>query len=193
MDSPKRLQLRVAAATEKDTVLGLFIESTLMRMGALHGAAEAEALRAEVFGKRTVVSFFRYPVADLLRLVDLSNKRGKAGDYGQGVVEFGRAAVRTFFGSPVGKTMSLLAGSDAHRLLSSAPSAYSAVMSFGERAYENLGPRTARMRFQGDLIGPGWQSGVVAQALEVVAGATPRLTVDVQDAAAATFVIHADW
>lgn len=193
MDSSQALHLRIDASSQKDTVLGMFFESSLAHITKLHGAAAAEAARAEVFGKRSVVSFFRYPVADLLKLVDLSYRRGKGGDYHAAAAEFGRFAVRHFLESPVGKTMTLLAGGSAHRLLSSAPSGYKAVASFGERTYEKLGDKSAKMGFQGDLLGPGWQSGVVEQALEMVGGVKARVTPEAQNPAASNFVLRMDW
>jgi len=195
MDTSEMLQLRTRAATDKDVLLGIFFDSSLASLKRLLGEADAEAIRAEVFGPRKVVSFFRYPATDVLKLVDLGAKRSKQGarGYHEVAMAFGRSAASIFFDSQSGKMMAFLAGDKPHRLLSTAPSGYKAVTSFGERTYEKVGENSGRMHFRADLLGPSWQQGVVEQALQSMAHVTPKVRMEVKNASGTDFTAHVEW
>ena len=194
MDSRTLLAQRIDSATQKDVLLGIFFESSLDHVLRSRGQAALDAIRAEVFQKKNVVSFFRYPVADLLKMVDLSiPKSARDEEYDSAGQEFGRAAVRHFFDSPVGKTMSMLAGRNPHRLISSAPSGYKAVTSFGERTYVKIGERAAEVSFAKELLGPAWQVGVFKQALESVCEVKADITVRLSKESSAEFVLAVTW
>ena len=195
MDTSDALQLRIRAATEKDVLLGLFFDSSMENLQRQLGPTEAEAVRREIFGSRNIVSFFRYPVADLLKLVDLGVKRNKTNPrgYHDSILEFGRAAVNYFFDSQAGKMMSFLSGDEPHRLMANSPSAYKAVTAFGERAYERVGPRSGRLSCQGELLGPAWTQGVVEQALLKAAKVSARVRMEVKNPSGSDFIAHVEW
>ncbi len=197
MDTPEAVRLRIQAASDKDQLVGVFVDSSLAYLRQELGAAVEGSIRAEVFGSRSVVTFFRYPVADLLKLVDLGARRLVAKgvpSYHEALVGFGRMGVRYFFDSQAGKMLSFLAGDNPHRLLSTSPSGYKAVTTFGERIYEKVGERAARLHFRGDLTGPSWQQGVVEQALITAARVpAPRIRAEVKNPSASDFIIHAEW
>ncbi|HEX8438401.1 TIGR02265 family protein [Archangium sp.] len=195
METAEMLQLRIRAATDKDMLLGIFFDAALNTLTRLLGEAEVAAIRAEVFGKRSVVSFFRYPAADILQLVEQGVKRSKPGSrsYHQVAMELGRSAAGTFVDSQSGKMMSFLAGDKPHRLLASAPAAYKAVTTFGERSYERVSENSARMHFRADLLGPSWQQGVVEQALGSMSQIRPRVRVEVKNASGTDFTAHVEW
>jgi uncharacterized protein (TIGR02265 family) len=192
MDTLVALKRRIELATQKDVLLGMFLESSLDNVAKVQGAERADAVRREVTGKKSVVSFFRYPVADLLKIIELGIPPGQS-DFAAAVQDFGRAGVRYFFDSPVGKTMTMLASTNPHRLISSAASGYKAVSSFGERAYQNTGERSAQMVFKGDLLGPSWHHGVFVQALEAVCSVKPQIAVSDLDQAATDFILSVTW
>lgn len=189
------LNLRIRAATEKDQLLGIFFDSSIENLERMLGPTEAKAVRTEVLGTRNIVSFFRYPLADLLKLVDLGLQRNKTGAqaYGEAISGFGRAAVNYFFDSQAGKMMSFLSGDEPHRLMASSPSAYKAVSTFGERTYERAGPRAGRLVCQGELLGPAWTKAVVEQALLKAAKTTIRSRVEVKNASGTDFTVHLEW
>lgn len=195
MDTSDALQLRIRAATEKDVLLGLFFDSSMENLQRQLGPTEAEALRKEVFGSRSVVSFFRYPVIDLLKLVDLGIKRNKTNprSYHDSILEFGRAAVNYFFDSQAGKMMSFLSGDEPHRLMASSPAAYKAVAAFGERSYERVSPRSGRLICHGELLGSAWTQGVVEQALLKAAKVNARVRVEVKNPSGSDFIVHVEW
>lgn len=195
MDTSEALKLRIQAATEKDVLLGMFFDSSMANLQRQLGPTEAETVRRDVFGSRSIVSFFRYPVADLLTLVDAGIKRNKTSSrvYHDAIAEFGRAAVNYFFDSQAGKMMSFLSGDEPHRLMASSPAAYKAVTAFGERAYERVSPRSGRLVCHGELLGPSWTQGVVEQALLKAAKVHARLRVEVKNPTGTDFIIHLEW
>jgi uncharacterized protein (TIGR02265 family) len=197
MDTPESVRLRIQAATEKEQLVGIFVDSSLAHLKQTLGDTDAEALRKEVFGKRNVVTFFRYPIADLLKLVDLGSQRlitRGTPSYHEALVGFGRMGVRYFFDSQAGKMLSFLAGDNPHRLLSTAPSGYKAVTTFGERVYERAGERAARLHFHNDFTGPSWQQGIVSQALETGAKVTSvRVRMEVKNPSGTDFTAHIEW
>lgn len=192
MDTRKRLEARKSEATQRDVLLGIFFESSLDHMADILGIQQMEALRPRSL--RKVVSFFRYPVSDLLELLEQS-VQGEMSDeaFDEAIRKFGRAAVTFFFASPVGKTMAMLAGDSPQRLLSSAPSGFKAVTTFGERNYVKTGETSAVLNFKGDLMGPAWECGVIEQAIAQLSQKTPKLEVQVLNEAASDFSIAVSW
>ncbi|HYO56101.1 DUF2378 family protein [Archangium sp.] len=195
MDTSDALQLRIRAATEKDQLLGIFFDSSLENLERVLGPTEAQAVRTEVLGTRNIVSFFRYPVADLLRLVDLGVGRSMTGarSYHDCIAEFGHAAVNYFFDSQAGKMMAFLSGDEPHRLMASSPAAYKAVTAFGERTYERVSARSGRLHCQGELLGPAWMQGVVEQALLKAAKVTASVRMEVKNPSGSDFTAHVEW
>ena len=183
---------RIEASSQKDVLLGIFFESTLDHMVATLGAERTDQIRAKVL--RTVVGFFRYPVGDLLKLL-LGAVPESATDeeFDATVTGYGRAAVRFFFAFPVGRTMSILAGSNAHQLIASAPSGYKAVTTYGERMYLRRGEQLAEMTFTGELLGCAWQVGVFKEALLQVSGIEPTIEVRLANESASDFVMSVRW
>ncbi|HLT28465.1 MAG TPA: DUF2378 family protein [Myxococcaceae bacterium] len=192
MDTRKRLEARKNEATQRDVLLGIFFESTLEQMADVLGIQKMEELRPRSL--RKVVSFFRYPVSDLLELLEQSIQ-GEANDtaFDEAVRQYGRAAVTFFFASPVGKTMAMLAGDSPQRLLSSAPSGFKAVTTFGERDYAKTGENSAVLNFKGDLLGPAWECGVIEQAITQLNQKAPKLEVKVLNESASDFSISVSW
>ena len=195
MDTSDALHLRIRAATDKDVLLGMFFDSSMENLQRQLGPTEADNVRREVFGSRSIVSFFRYPVADLLRLADLGVKRNKTSSrsYDESIADFGRAAVNYFFDSQAGKMMSFLSGDEPHRLMASSPSAYKAVTAFGERSYERVSPRSGKLICHGELLGSAWTQGVVEQALLKAAKVTARVRMEVKNPSGSDFIAHVEW
>lgn len=194
IDSVNALQDRLALATPKDVLLGMFLESSFTYISETEGRAVAHARRKQILGDQNVVGFFRYPVAALLRLLQLTlSSANPTQDIHRRIEPFGRAAVRIFFDSPVGKTMRLLGGSDAHRMLGTAPAAYVAVSNFGGQQYTRTGERSGVLTFRGDLLGPAWQQGIVKQGLEAMCSVKPQIDVDVKDLMGADYTLTIRW
>jgi uncharacterized protein (TIGR02265 family) len=195
MDTAEALAQRIEAATAQDVVLGMFLESTLAYVQERHGAAAAQGLRHDVLGSRTLVGFLRYPVVDLLRMIDRVGRaqEGDAATFHDRVCALAEVGVQRFFASPVGRTMAMLAARSPHRLLQSAPSGYRAVCSFGVWRYTRTGERSAELACAGDLLGPAWQTCAVTHAMQVVCDVTPRVDVTLLDAAGTHYVLRVTW
>lgn len=192
MDNRKDLLERIERCSQKDTVLGMFFDSPVGWLRAERGQAVADQARAAALGRKTTTSFFRYPVADLLRLADQAAQVSGL-EYGEAIQAFGRQAVLAFYESPIGKTMSTLAGNNVHRLLSSAISGYKAVTSYGERTYERTGERSARLTFRNELLGPAWPAGNVIQALTSMCEVTPTVEAQQVTDAGTSFTLDIRW
>jgi uncharacterized protein (TIGR02265 family) len=193
MDTQSALRQRARASTQKDVLLGLFFESSLAHIERRYGADVQANAKLEIFRNKIPVQFFRYPVGDLLRLVDFVVAPHGVANYESHIEDFGAAAVTHFLSSPVGKTMTMLAGGNAHRLLSSAPAGYKAVTSFGERNYHRLSENSAEIAFKQELLGPAWQVGVIREALKGVGGVDAKVAIKDCDSDASNFVITCNW
>ncbi len=194
MDTANALKRRIAAATPKDVILGMFLESTLSVVEKDFGRAAADQVRDQVIARRSVVNFFRYPVTDLLQVLDyIAQKAPNELGYNKAIENAGSAAVRYFFDSPIGKTMILLAGANPHPLIASAPAGYKACVSFGQRDYEKVADREALVTFKSELLGPAWQVGVFRQALKSACNVEAKSEVIDQDETAMTFKVRITW
>src|SRR5262249_38831947 len=107
--------------------------------------------------------------------------------------EFGASAVRIFFDSPVGKTMLLLASSNPHRLLASAPAGFKASASFGDRVYKKESETSGTMVTTGDFLGPSWQSGVFKEALQAACGLKVHVEILSADETAMSHDMRVSW
>src|SRR5512137_2853555 len=125
------LQLRLAAATEKDTVRGLVFNCILELIKERAGAEAASACDPGQQGSR--VDLFSYPAADLLRI----NWRGAdllepvLGSVDEVFFRFGHRTVSQLAGTLMGRTlMSLVAGSP-RKLLGQIQASYRTTVSYG--------------------------------------------------------------
>lgn len=191
MDDLNALKQRIALATQKDVVHGMFIEHSLILLAKLKGQAEADKVRDELLGDKKLVSFFRYPVSDLLKVIERAVSNGE--DCSETLANFGSNAVGIFFDSPVGKTMVMLASSNPQSLLFSAPAGFKATTSFGERSYKKTGERSGVMESHGELLGPSWQLGVFKTALKTACNVDVQMKVTKEDALSMNFETHVSW
>jgi uncharacterized protein (TIGR02265 family) len=191
LDLVQALKKRIPLATQKDVIHGMFIENSLTLLGVLKGQPFADQLRQTLMGGKKLVSFFRYPVADLLKVMEAAVE--DAPDGAAILDEFGANSVRIFFDSPVGKTMLLLASSSPHRLLASAPAGFKASASFGERSYQKETETSGVMETKGDLLGPSWQVGVFKQALGAACAVQAKVEVLTVDEDGLNYSVRVSW
>ncbi len=163
VDTRESLRRRIQLATEEDQIYGMICDSAFRAIRELLGDELAESARVSSWPVPQWVSLFRYPVADMLRLVDaaaeLSENRGIL-SYGGMLERIGGFIARHLHELPLSKAYSLTAGNNPHdRLALSASSSSRLATTFGERSYERLGPTQARLLFQRELLGPSWVLG----------------------------------
>jgi uncharacterized protein (TIGR02265 family) len=178
LDTPEALGFRAAAAGHRDSVAGMFFNSAMDVLTAKVGPAGAEkAFRLALgAGRKQFEAFYRYPVADLLKLMD-AGARIVGGDYASLVADFGRAATQSFLKSPMGRTLLVLSGREPHRLLFSLSSGNNAPATPTSREYTRTGPCSAIIRYTSELLGPAWVSGSIEQALSSVFGLQAQISV----------------
>lgn len=163
----------MALAPENATVRGLIFNAVLSLVERRQGAAAAEAVRGTV-SKKPFVDFFSYPARDFLRLlyeaaVRLAPEHG--GSLEEAIRACGGAAVGGFFQSSVGRTLTKLVGQgDPRKLFSSAPTAYSTTVGYGQRTYTELNERSVRLHFKDDMQPVKFHQGLLEEALKAVGG-----------------------
>jgi len=185
------LKQRMALATQKDVIHGMFVENSLTLVAQLKSQQFADELRERVLSGKKLVSFFRYPVGDLLKIMD-ATVEGKP-DPTEVLEEFGANSVRIFFDSPVGRTMLMLASSNPHKLLFSAPAGFRASSSFGDRVYKKETDKSGVMETTGDLLGPSWTIGVFKFALEAACNVKAKVDVTNADPAGLNYHARVSW
>jgi uncharacterized protein (TIGR02265 family) len=157
-------------ATEGATVRGLIFNAVFKLVASHHGEAAAEEIRS-LISKKPLVDFFSYPARDFLKILYAAAER-MAPRYGSteaAIQACGAAAVSGFFSSQVGKTLTNIIGKgNPKRLFSSAPTAYSTTVSYGQRTCTPMGERGVRLHFRGDMQPVEFHQGLLAEALRAV-------------------------
>ncbi|MBL9037749.1 MAG: DUF2378 family protein [Archangium sp.] len=191
VDLVAALKQRLAMATQKDVIHGMFIENSITLVSQLRSPQFADEVRTKVIGGKKLVGFFRYPVVDLLKVMEIAVEGAE--DPQKILEEFGANSVRIFFDSPVGRTMLLLASSDPHKLLFSAPAGFKASASFGERVYKKEAENAGTMVTTGDLLGPSWTVGVFRYALGVACNVKANVEVSHLEGPGLNYVARVSW
>ncbi|WP_375771108.1 DUF2378 family protein [Archangium gephyra] len=195
MDTREALLQRAAWAAPDARTHGQHQEDTLLGLSELYGPAVAEEVRGLV-PEAVSPGSFNYRVADLLKLCDVAalTAAGRTGlPYGDILEQLGTFNIRRFHESPLGKGMWMMAPRDAHEALKWSVVSIRSVLTHGQRRYEHLGPRAARIIFRGELLGPSWTRGVFLYAPQVLA--LPSLSVSVENLSAPglDFALHFTW
>jgi uncharacterized protein (TIGR02265 family) len=193
LDTPESLGNRAAAAGHRDTIAGMFFNSTVDVLVSKLGPASAEkAFRLALgSGRKQFESFYRYPVADLLRLMD-AGARMVGGDCASLMADFGRAATQAFLQSPMGRTLLVLSGGEPHRLLFTLSSGNNAPATLAAIAYSRTGARSATISYGAELLGASWVAGSLEQALRSVFGLSAEISVSSGNAPGA-FELSITW
>jgi len=161
---------RMGLAPETATVRGLIFNAVFKLVEQHHGATTAVELRSTV-AKKPLVDFFSYPARDFLQVLFAAGERLSPhyGSVEAAIRACGAAAVGGFFQSGVGRTLTTIIGQgDPKRLFSSAPTAYSTAVSYGQRKFSVLGERRVCLHFKGDMQPVEFHQGLLEAALEGV-------------------------
>lgn len=163
------LAQRLSAVAPQDTIRGLGFRTILQLVRERLGQRAAEELQRQRLD-RPPVDFFPYPASQFLELLYAASDRLEH-VYGSTDAAFramGAATTTNFFDSTVGKTLALMIGRDAHRLFSSAASAYGSIVSYGTRECTRLGDHKVRLVFKGDMQPVPYHEGTLGECLNVV-------------------------
>lgn len=162
--------LRIGVTPEDATVRGLIFNSIFKLVATHQGEAAATELR-EMISKKPLVDFFSYPCRDFLKILYGAAERltPRYGSMEAAIQACGAAAVSGFFNSQVGRTLTNIIGKgNPKRLFSSAPTAYSTTVSYGQRTCTPMGDRSVRLHFRGDMQPVEFHQGLLAEALRAV-------------------------
>ena len=167
---------RIALATPQDTTRGLFFNGALAAVRSFGGDAVAQKC-SEAAGEKRFVDFFSYPVSSFLKLSLASSQAlgGQLGGFEAAQRRLGMQATRVFLSSMAGRTLLLLAGEDAARVLANLPSAYRTAVSYGERTVTMTGPKAATVAMRRDFMLPAYNEGVLLAVLEAALVQNPRV------------------
>jgi uncharacterized protein (TIGR02265 family) len=157
-------------APESATVRGLIFNAVFKLVAEHQGGVAAAELRSTI-SKKPLMDFFAYPARDFLRvLYDAAELLApRYGSTGAAIYACGAAAVGVFFQSSVGRTLTHIVGrGNPKRLFSSAPTAYSTAVSYGQREYAVLGENRVMLHFRGDMQPTEFHQGMLEEALRAV-------------------------
>jgi uncharacterized protein (TIGR02265 family) len=170
MDTRDALLRRASLAAPDARTNGQHQEYILLGLSELHGPAVAEEVRGHI-PEFVGPGPFNYRVADLLRLCDvaaLTASRHSGLPYGEILEQLSAFTIRQFIESPLGKGMWMMVSRELHEILKRSLASVRVAMTHGQRRYENLGPSSARIVFQGELMGPSWMRGIFLCGVQVL-------------------------
>jgi uncharacterized protein (TIGR02265 family) len=169
------LARRLAECKDSDTSRGLNFNRLFDLVREHLGDQAARDCDPQRKGSRT--DFFSYPVAEYLQIAwDAADRlERKLGSVEAVWEELGRRTVTGFLSSVLGRTIFALAGRDPRRFVAAGPAGYRSAVSYGERAVEWKGERSARMTFRRDFMPPGFHRAVILAGLEASDAKRPRV------------------
>lgn len=194
---PERDQLAQRSAHIKDAhaMRGMFFTSALeLVRRSLGEAAVAEVAKQAGHPDAKFGAMRKLPLRDfnVLRTVVAEHLSPSLGSVEAAVARVASSNVEIFFESVAGKTMSLLAGKDPHRLMGAAPNGYGlAVDDEGKRGYEKTGETSGTFWFTNDALGPCHHLGTFQAAITAVCQIEPKIRIE--QTSLLDFKLHVSW
>lgn len=198
MESREQLLSRLSRCKPEHLVPGMFLQAALASADARGEAVGTEA-RACLTDGGPLMENYRYPVAWMLKILDVIGRAGEhqGESYGQAVHRVGWDAGNAYVHSSVGRMSAMVAAaSGLHRTLEGIPIAASVAVNFGEHAYRRLSPSSGELVFVQDLIGIAWNAGmVVASTSAALSMGEDALKFEgiPTDEDASSFVLRISW
>lgn len=194
MDSRGQIASRMLEVTSDDTAMGLLFEGLFALLRETFNAQVVAGLERSALGEELLASFFRYPVAQLLKVsltaMDLSP--GVVVDASKFMRTFGARVARKTKDAPIARAVMQLGGGDPHRVLSSFAAGCKTILSFGERTPARLGERAARLSYERELLGPAFALGLIEKVFEII---PDKITFNVTsiNSSGSAFAIELKW
>jgi len=183
MDSKELFLRRISRVTPEDQVLGAFIDGTVTSLAEEFKPAVLEAvLKAYPPPKRWVL-FTKYPGLEWLQIMNLAASTAVQEEqipYEEAMRRMGSGSVRHVLRTSTGKAFSALVGKDPHKVISTTTISAKAFLTWGERVYEKIDARSARLRVHREFMGPSWVQGFYQEVLRSRSG-TSSLSLTVED------------
>jgi uncharacterized protein (TIGR02265 family) len=183
MDSKELFRRRISRATPEDQVFGAFIDGTVTSLGEEFKPGVMAAVQKARQRRKDWVLFSKYPCAEWLELMDVAASSAVQEEqlsYELALLRMGRGSVRHVLRTSTGRIFGTLVGKDPHRVLSTTVISAKVFATWGERSYEKLGERSARMRFHREFMGPAWVQGFYQEVFHSRTGLT-SLALEVED------------
>jgi len=199
MEHRPQLLSRLSRCRPEQLVPGMFLEAALASVAARASAEVAEQARRQITQGERLVENYRYPVAWMLGILDIigQDAETRGVSYGEAIYLTGRDAGLAYVRSAVGRMRALVASaSGVHRTLEGIPSAASVAVNFGEHSYRRLSPSSGELVFKQDLIGLGWNAGMVIASTSAALSMGPDVlkfeAVSI-DEDASSFLLRISW
>lgn len=196
MDDQAALRKRKSTVRDSDLSSGLVFQAVIDHLKAKRGDAVIDKLKKERGLPRSTVGLLKYPADKLISLLDgaLDELRSvEKRDDGQLLEQLGACTVEPWLNSSLGAVLISLNGGNAHRVLSSAGTAFRTTHTFGELSYEKLGDRGAQVLFKGFLLGPAYAAGILRVALKKVGQVEPDIQVTNSQQDGRDFTLTFKW
>ena len=177
----------------------MFLEAALASAVARGAEVVVERARRQIAEEGRLVENYRYPVAWMLGILDIIGQDAEArgGSYGEALYLTGRDAGLSYVRSTVGRMRAMVGSvSGLHRSLEGIPSAASVAVTFGEHSYRRLSPNSGELVFKQDLIGPGWNAGMVVASTSAALSLGPdglKFETILIDEDASSFILRLSW
>jgi uncharacterized protein (TIGR02265 family) len=195
MDTRDAMQGRIALAPQEARTHGQYLEHTLECLAELLGSEASEEIRAS-FPLPKETGAFNCLAVESMRLTDVAASllEQRAGiSYAQALERIGTCVGRRLLESPIGKALWGRAGRDMHEVMTMSMVSARASTTYGNRSYTKLGPTSARLSFQNELMGPAWVRGLYLHAFQVMSGGSVSVTVEDCRALGMDFNLHISW
>lgn len=177
----------------------MFLDAALASAVARGADVAVEQARRQIADGGRLVENYRYPVAWMLGILDIIGQDAEArgGSYGEALYLTGRDAGLSYVRSTVGRMRAMVGSvSGLHRSLEGIPSAASVAVTFGEHSYRRLSPNSGELIFKQDLIGMGWNVGMVVASTSAALSLAPdtlKFEAIPTDEDASSFVLRLSW
>lgn len=177
----------------------MFLDAALSSAVARGADVAVEQARRQIADGGRLVENYRYPVAWMLGILDIigQDAESRGGSYGEAIYLTGRDAGLSYVRSTVGRMRAMVGSvSGLHRSLEGIPSAASVAVTFGEHSYRRLSPNSGELIFKQDLIGMGWNVGMVVASTSAALSLAPdtlKFEAIPTDEDASSFVLRLSW
>lgn len=179
MDSPQFLQARMALCQPEHTVLDLFLQSLLQTITELTGKPVDGKTPLPAWGTSSRSAPAFRPAREYLQVLHQGATALEATGmtYPDAVEKLSFHAANRVFSAPMGEMVLSVAGKDPNEGLSVTQGMAGATSTYGEREYERVSDRSARLIFRDEFFGPAWSRGM---ALSGLLKGNPQLTFRVE-------------
>jgi uncharacterized protein (TIGR02265 family) len=167
LGSDEELAWRLSLLAPTETSRGVFFNSVLEVVQHL-GNEDAVRRCLEVCGESRFLDFFNYPFSTYIKAIYTAARllSERYGGFEGAVWQMGYQAARSFYASPTGRVVLLMAHGDPRRLLNTLPTASRTTSSTVEGTVWLTGPNSGVLRFKNDYMPRPYNAGALLATFE---------------------------